>query len=162
MTILFGRTQEAFDVPFEPNRLGLEIESQTVQEAIEEVKLDAFNNDRFLLLAAYNGNANAGRYLEFFAGIDSSIAPILYAVAARVTDIVLATVSANATCTLQFLDVSPTVPVVLYTLTMTAQKRVVISGDPIFTIPSGAQLALRIGSGSIGRPHIYFNSSANT
>jgi hypothetical protein len=70
--LLFSRTQDAFGTPFQPNRtpgyggVPSEIESLTVQEAIEEVKQDAINNDRFILLASYNGNANSGRYLEFF------------------------------------------------------------------------------------------------
>jgi len=153
-------------IPFEPNRNGSEIGSENVQDAIEEVKLDALNNDRFLLLAAFNGNANAGRYLEYFTGIDSSIAPILYSVPARITDIVAATTSASATCTIQFVDIRVlATPVVLYTVTFNKVKRVVLDSTPdapLFLVPNDAQLAIRIGSGSINRPHIYFNSSANT
>ena len=67
--ILFGRTQLAVQTPFEPNRnpqwggsAGPSgIVSIDVQSAIEEVKAQAFANDRFLVLPNYGGNANTGR-----------------------------------------------------------------------------------------------------
>lgn len=169
MTILFGRTQAALDTPFEPNRnpgfggVPSELQSDNVQDAIEEAKQDALNNDRFILLTSYNGNANAGRWLEFFPGIDSSIAPILYPATARVIDIVAATTAPNATCTIEFVNIVTNV--VLFTLTFTNVKRVNLDGSPtspLFTIPANTQLGIRVGSGSINRPHMYFYSSAAT
>ena len=164
-------TPVALSVPFEPNRnpgfggVASELQSDNVQDAIEEAKQDAINNDRFILLASYGGNANAGRYLEFFNGINSSDAPILYSAEARVIDIIAATTANNATCTIQFLDIAPITPIVLYTLTFTAQKMVFADGTPLaplFIVPANTQLAIRIGTGSIAKPHLYLYSSAST
>ena len=54
---------------------------------------------------------------------------------------------------------------VLFTLTFAGVKRVNLDGSPtspLFTIPANTQLGIRVGSGSINRPHIYFYSSAAT
>lgn len=164
-------TPVAQSIPFEPNRnpgyggVPSGIMSDNVQDAIEEAKQDALNNDRFLLMASYNGNANAGRYLEFFNNIDSLIAPILFTAESKVIDIVAATTAASATCTIQFVDVAPTTPIVLYTLTFSNQKRVIDDGlpeSPLFTIPANTRLGIRIGTGSINRPHLYFYVSTST
>ena len=162
--IIFGRTQDAFATPFEPNRNGSNIESLTVQEAIEEAKKDALNNDRFLLLCSYNGNANAGRYLEFFSGIDSSIAPILlYAPARCLTLVIASTANSNGVVGIFDLNVSSTVPV--YTVSYGGTSRVVTIGTPlapIFNLAGNSLLALRITSGSANRPHVYMSLSAST
>jgi len=162
--IIFGRTQDAFQTPFEPNRNGSEIESLTVQEAIEEAKQDALNNDRFILLCSYNGNANVGRYLEFFSAIDSSIAPIFLAASAKcLTLVIAATANSNGTIGIFNLSVSSTTPV--YSISYGNTARVVRVGSaiaPLFSLPANSQIALRVTSGSANRPHVYFSLSAST
>ncbi len=168
MSIIFGRTQDAWGTPFEPNRLvggvSTEIESLTVQEAIEEAKRDALNNDRFLLLCSYNGNANAGRYMEFFSGIDSSIAPIYLKAPAKCLTMVLSS-TANSTGTVGVFNLAVSTTVPIYTISLTGTKRTIQAGDaitPLFVLPSDSEIALRVTSGSINRPHIYFSLSAST
>jgi hypothetical protein len=160
--VLFGRTQFAIQTPFEPLRnpgyggVPSPITSTETQSAIEEALTRAIANDAFLIFASYNGNANSGRNLEVFPGIDMSIAPIFLDANTNVTSIVAATTAANATCTIGFYNNTPAIPVLLYTVTFTAVKRVTLTGLPIFQIPSNAQLAIKIDSGSINRPHLYF------
>lgn len=153
---VFGRTQSAFATPFEsqPERANGYV-SKTVQEAIEETLALAVANDRLVILPSYNGNANAGRYLEIFRGIDMSIAPFDINTTAKCLFISARTTAANATCTIGFYDI--TTMTLLYTLTMTAQKQVVDQGTgaiPLFTLPNTGELGIKIDSGSINRPHL--------
>lgn len=167
MTILFGRTQDAYDTPFDnTNELAINagIESDNVFDAIIEAKNDALNNDRFLLLCSYNGNANTGRYLEFFNGIDSNNAPILLTASSKCLSIVIASTAIH-TASIGFfnLNVSSVTPV--YTASFVAQQRAVFIGTPtlpLFSLPANALLALRITSSSVNRPHVYFSLSAST
>jgi hypothetical protein len=170
MTVLFGRTQEAIDTPFTPNRnpgfggVPSEIESTNVQDAIEEAKLDALNNDRFLVLGSYNGNANVGRYVEFFPAISSFDAPIFLAASARCLSLVISA-TANTTATLGVfnLAVSSTVPI--YSATYNGTTRTSFIGSPaspLFSVPSNAQLAIRVTSGSASKPYLQISLSAST
>lgn len=170
MTIIFGRTQNALETPFEPNRnpgfggTPSEIESNNVQDAIEEAKNDALNNDRYIILCSYGGNANAGRTLEAFPGITMIEAPIYLPVSSKLlTTIVGAT--ANGTATVGFFNraVSTTVPV--FSVTLTAQRRRIIVAPPALPLavfPAGAELEVRVTSGSLSKPHVYFFLSAAT
>lgn len=162
--ILFGRTQSAFQVPFasEPERSN-GYSSKTTQEAIEETLALAVANDRLTLLPFYGGNAGVGRYLEIYSGIDMSEAPFGIAVASKALFLKARTTAANATCTIGFYDITPVTPTLLYTLTMTAEKSKTESGTalvPIFTLPAGGQLAIKIDSGSINKPHLILAMSA--
>lgn len=170
MTILFGRTQSASDTPFEPNRnpgfggVPSEISSNNVQDAIEEAKLDALNNDRFILLCSYNGNANVGRYLEFFPNIDSLTAPIFLAASSRCLSLVIAS-SALHTASIGFFDLNISTVTPIYTASYVNQQRVVFIGSPsspLFNVSANAQLAVRITANSVNRPHVYFSLSAST
>lgn len=170
MTILFGRTQAAIDTPFEPNRnpgyggVPSDIESQNVQDAIEEAKQDALSNDRFLLLCSYNGNANTGRYLEFFPNIDSNIAPILLAAPSKCLSLVIASTAIH-TASIGFFDLSVSSVTPVYTASFVAQQRVVFTGSPaspLFTLGTNALFAVRITANSVNRPHVYLSLSAST
>lgn len=160
--VLFGRTQSAFATPFEsePERAN-GYTSKNVQEAIEETLALAIANDRITILPFYNGNANTGRYLEIFPGIDTSLAPFDINTTLKCLFISARTTAANATCTIGFYDL--TGPTLLYTLTFTAQKQVVVQGTtllPLFTLPSTGELAIKIDSGSINRPHLIVGLSS--
>ena len=166
MGIIFGRTQSAVQTPFQPLRNpgygggASPLVSTETQSAIEESLARAIANDRYSLLFSYNGNANVGRYLEVFPGIDSSVAPILFPIATNVLFLVSATTAASETCTFGWYNIAPVTPVLLYTTTFTAQKRLIETGAPtLFSIPAGALLAMKVDSGAINRPHVYFSAS---
>lgn len=83
--ILFQRTQEAEDTPFEPLRnpgFGGDpspITSDEVQSAIEEVYQEAPGKlARYGVIAGYQGSTD-GQYLEFFRDITSNDVPFIFA-----------------------------------------------------------------------------------
>lgn len=170
MTILFGRTQNALETPFEPNRspgyggTPSEIESDNVQDAIEEAKNDALNNDRYIILCSYGGNASTGRSLEAFPSLPMSEAPIFLPVASKLLTLVIGA-SAASTVTVSFFNraVSTTVPV--YSTSLTAQTRKVVLGTPALPLAvfnASTELEVRITAGSANKPHVYFFLSAAT
>lgn len=151
------RTQLAWQTPFEstPERANGFV-SKNVQEAIEEALALAVSNDRIVLLPSYGGNANVGRYLEFWPTLDSLGSSVSLGTITKCLYLNFATVSANATCTIGFYNIQPATPVLLYTVTFTAVKQVIVSGTPavpLFTIPANGQLAVKIDSGSINKPY---------
>lgn len=163
-------TPVALSVPFEPNRnpgyggVASDIESVNVQDAIEEAKLDALSNDRFILLSTYNGNANTGRHLEFFSGIASNLIPINLFAETKLLTVVFSS-SANSTATLGFFDLNISSVTPVYTISLAAQNAVTDLANPaapnaIFS--SNARLAIRITAGSVNRPAVYFFLSAST
>ena len=154
--ILFGRTQEAINTPFDNSTNGFT--STEVQSAIEEAVVIAVSNDRFPIFFEYGGNANNGRYLEIFPGIDSQEAPFYTNTPARVITIVCATTAGSSNADIGFFDlaVSDTVP--LYTLDYAGNKRKIDAGTPatpLFTIPATGELAVRVTQGSVNKPHCY-------
>lgn len=162
-------TPVAFSVPFlsEPERSN-GFTSKNVQEAIEEALNLAILNDRYLVLCQYNGNANSGRLLEFYVGIDSEDAPLHFNGDAIVTSIIASTVGVNSDATLGFYDkfADPGFATPLYTLDMNNQKTVEVIAPPtvpLFTIPSTGELVVKVDSNSILKPHlqIIFSTSTN-
>lgn len=151
-------------IPFEPNRNGSDILSEDVQAAIEEAKADALANDRYIILGFYGGNALTGRYLEFFPGFDSNEAPIFLPVASKLLTIVAAS-SSNSTGTISFYDlnVSSTNPV--FSLSFNNEQRraaVTTPSSPLYVFAPNAKVAIRVSSGTINKPHVYFFLSAAT
>lgn len=145
----------ARSVPFDNSTNGFA--ATEVQSAIEEVSASSFAASKAFTFASYNGNANSGRYLEFFNGIDSSVAPIRVIGALNVVTIVARSTS-TSTCTIEYYDIAPVTPTLLYTQTFTAASEVVSIGStsvPLFTVPANGKLAIKIGSGSITKPHLY-------
>jgi hypothetical protein len=162
-------TPVAISVPFEPNRdpafgggpSGLQ--STNVQDAIEEAKRDALNNDRFVAFPSYGGNSNVGRYLEVWPGQASDSSPIFFSVAARLLGVTLQTTAANATCNVGIFDLNVSSTVPIYTVVMTAQKRVEYIGAPnLALISAGALIAIRVTSGSINTPTMQLTISSFT
>lgn len=161
-------TPVAFSTPFEsePERSNGFI-SKNVQEAIEEALALAISNDRYLVLAQYNGNANTGRLLEFYAGIDSDDAPLHFNGNTIVTSIICSTVGTSSNATIGFYDKlnDPGLATPLYTLDMNGQKFVEITvptTTPLFSIPSDGELLIKVDSNSIQKPHmqVIFSSQA--
>lgn len=159
----------AVSIPFEPNRnpgqggVASDISSTNVQDAIEEVKQDALANDRFLLLPNYGGNANTGRYLEFFPNQSSDGSPVYFSASARILSVTLQTVAASATCSVGIFDLNVSSVTPIYTIVMTAQKRVQYIGSPtLATLAANSLVAMRVISGSINTPTCQLTLSAST
>lgn len=170
MSIIFGRTQQAIQTPFEPNRNPQYggnpgpsgIVSQEVQSAIEEIKAQAFANDRFLILPNYGGNANVGRYLEFFTGQSSDVSPLFFTASANLLTVTLQTTAASATCNMGIFDLNVSSVTPVYTVVMNNQKRVQFTGSPLATISPNSLIAIRVTSGSINTPTMQLTLSAST
>lgn len=161
-------TQVALSTPFEPNRnpgfggVASGLQSTDVQNAIEEAKADAIANDLFLILPRYGGNANTGRYLEFYAGISSDIGPLYFSSSTNLLATVLQTTAATATCNMGVFDLNVSSVTPVYTVVMTAQKRVQYIGSPLAVFAAGSLIALQITSGSINTPICQLTLSAAT
>ena len=167
--LLASRTQLAIQTPFEPGRNpgysgGLEpFVSTDVQNAIEEALTRAISNDRFLVLSQYGGNANTGRYLEIFANAASDKSPIYFSASARLLTVTLQTTAANATCNVGIFDLNVSSVTPVYTVVMTAQKRVQYVGAPnLATLGAGSLMAIRVTSGAINTPTMQLTLSAST
>jgi len=164
----------SFSLPFEsePDRLNGFV-SKNAQDAIEEALALAIQNDRFLVLANYGGNANNGRILEFYPGLDSQEAPIVFgAGGAAVIAITAATTANSSNAEISFYDVAadPNLNSPLYTLDMNGQKTKTdigflgtpgVPAIPLFPMPPSGELAVKVSSSSIQKPHlqIVFSSS---
>lgn len=162
--ILFGRTQSALQTPFasDPDRIN-GYTSKDVQSAIEETLALAISNDRFVVLPSYKGNANVGRYLEIWPGIDSLTGPLSVGVAAKCLRLVLRA-RASGTATLGFYDVQTGTPSLLYTQTITAAIEKIDVGTavaPLFTVPATGKLAMKIDSGSLNKPTLLIALSSS-
>jgi hypothetical protein len=145
--------QVATSVPFDNSVNGFN--SDNVQDAIEEVQAHTFENSKGFIFCSYNGNGNVGRYLEFFSGIDSSIAPLKVIGSLDILTIVTRTTASNATCTIGFYDIATT-PTLLYTVTFSKAKEVINTDTILFTLPANGELAIKVDSGSINKPYMYF------
>ena len=159
-------TPVAESVPFqsEPDRHN-GFTSKEVQSAIEEALALAISNDVFMTFAQYGGNANKGRHLEWYYGIDSEDAPLYFPKGSNVITIVASAVSTSSGI-LGFFDntISSTIP--LYTVDYNGNKRVYVEGtaiNPLFVVDAGGEIEVRVVSGSISKPHIQvvFSSSLN-
>lgn len=159
----------AIAIPFEPDRdpqyggtAGPSgILSINVQDAIEEAKADALANDRFLLLTHYGGNANVGRYLEWYPAEASLTSPVYFSSGARLLNITCQTTAAAATCTIGIFDVNVSTVTPVYSFSMTAQKRVIFIGAPtLATFATNALIAVRVTAGSINSPQMQVTFSA--
>jgi len=155
--VLFGTTiPDAADVPYDDSVTMFGVDN--VQEAIESIIPLVTETSKAFTFCSYNGNANAQRWLEFFNGIASDDAPITVIGALNIRAIVARTVASSATCTIGFYNVAPVTPVLLYTVTMAGVKEVVLSAPSpgLATLPAGGKLAVKVDTGSISKPHLYF------
>lgn len=153
-------SQVSKSLPFDVSTtLGAQINKPNAQEAIEYVYNIAQSSSRAFVLCSYGGNANVGRYLEMFPAIPMNEAPLEVVGEFKVLAVFAATVATTATCTLGFYNITPTTPVLLHTCTFVAQKTHTETGtssSPVFTLPAGGRLAIKVDSGSISKPHLYF------
>lgn len=153
--LLFGRTQDAWGTPFDntdPNAILIGISSNTVQEAIIEVKQDAIDNDRYPFQAQYGGNANTGRYLEIFSGLASyPDAPFIFPENSRVRTVSIGRVG-TSTVTFGFFRTTNLVTPV-FSLSLAGQSRALFTGltQNFF---AGDELAIRVTAGSCNKPFL--------
>lgn len=140
----------ASGIPFDPELSGMI--SSDANSAIIEAYQNAAGTSKGYIFAYFNGNANVGRWFEFFPGIDSNEAPLYTDSTIEIVEIVAATTAISATCTIGFYNLTT----LLYTLTFTAEKRRIVSASPIFTLPATGDLKIKVDSGSISKPHLYF------
>ena len=159
-------TPVAFSTPFlsEPDRSN-GFTSKNVQEAIEEALERAISNDRFLLLSQYGGQANNGRVLEIFAGLDSEEAPVNFDSSAKILTITCSTTSNNSNAELGLFDViaDPGLATPLYTFNMDGNKTKTDLGtalSPLAVFPAGGALTIAVVSGSIQKPHMQITFSS--
>jgi hypothetical protein len=157
--IPFWKLRRALYEIFDPGTSGMV--STNSEDAIKEANQKADDADRFYVFASYGGNAGVGRYLEVFSNINMLDAPLESPEILSILTIVARTTDAAATCTIGFYNIQPVTPVLLYTVTFSAQKKVTLTAtlaSPLFVLPAGGQLAIKIDSGSIGKPHVYFTA----
>jgi len=145
-----SQTGVAAEIPYDNTGTGLT--GSTVQEVITEIATSSIIT-RTTTLWYYGGNANTGRYLELFPALPSNEAPLSNIGASYAEKIIVRTTSVTATCTIGFYNIQPVTPVLLYTATMTAQKKLGLTGT-LFTLPAGGELAILVDTGSINKPHI--------
>jgi len=162
-------SQVALSTPFEPNRNPQyggnagpsNITSIEVQSAIEEVKAIALSATVFLALSHYGGNANVGRYTEWYPSEASDVSPIYLTIPTNMRSVTCQTTAANATCTIGVFDLNVSSVTPCYTIVMTAQKRVSYTGAPNLCIfAANALVAIRILTGSINTPELQITFSA--
>lgn len=155
MKMFFKAVQNAWTTAFDiTTTIGAQINKLTVQEAIEFTYNLVTSSSRSFTQFSYGGNANTGRYLEFFPAIDTNEAPLYVVNALSVYSIVARTTAVNATCTIGFYNDTT----LLHTITFSAVKQVIVTATPptpIFTLPATGQLKVKIDSGSIAKPHLY-------
>jgi len=150
-------TPVARSVPFDNSIALLPANPTDVQAAIEALRAEIADSSKAFTFCQYNGNAGTGRFLEFFAGIGSNDAPLRVIGPLSVLTIVARTTATSATCTIGFYNYTPAIPVLLYSLTFSAQKEVTLDNPAsLFVVPANGTLVIKIDSGSIAKPHLYF------
>ena len=81
MTLLFGRTQDAYGTPFDPtdpNAVAANFSSNTVQAAIIEARNEAPGQaSRYNLFFGFDGSAGTTRWLEQSKSIPSNTSPFV-------------------------------------------------------------------------------------
>lgn len=127
---------------------------QTTPFKLNDIVSGLANAGRWFLLHSYNGNAGVGKFLDIFPNQDSDEAPLYVpSVPLKVINIV-ARATALSTGTIGYYNNTT----LLYTLTYTNQTEVIINGSalsPLFTVPVGGRLNMKLTSGTVQKPHIY-------
>lgn len=154
--IIFGRTQDAHQTPFDatdPAAIAANIESTDVFNAIIEVKEDAINNDRYPVFCSYNGNANVGRRLEIWSGIASDQAPLILPENSKIVAYSFgATAAATGTIRIRNITTNTTVLDIIFS----AQISSTAVGLLLPIQPALSRIEIFIASGSFNKPYGVF------
>lgn len=124
--------------------------SDDAQDAIEEARDVASSASRGPTVCGFDGNANVGRWLEFYSNNPSNNNPFIVAEASELVAVSIVTSSSSTTGTVTiYLNSSP-----IQTISLAAQKKNSIKGlAHLFTDLD--ELSVQVTSGSIQRPNIF-------
>lgn len=135
-------------VPFDNTSNGFT--ATNAQTAIEEAYLTAANASRGPTIAAFDGTASTGRWLEFYSNNPSDTNPFILAEPAELIAVSIVTSTATATGTVTIYRNG----VAIQTISLTAQKKNSVSGLA-HALSTLDEISLRVTSGSISRPQVY-------
>jgi hypothetical protein len=117
----------------------------------------AQTNDRYAIIATYNGNANAGRHLEFFPGQGSDSAPFTVPELSYIRVLIL-TATSNSTGTVSVFTSSDLItPIRQISLSNEMYKKSIIA----VPLLADDRIVVRVTAGSISKPSLitYFQNS---
>jgi len=135
-------------IPFDNSINGFT--ASNAQTAIEEAKTVAANASRGPTIAAFDGSASTGRWLEFYNNNPSDNNPFIVAEPAQLVAVSIVTSAGSATGTVTIYKNG----VSLQTISLAAQKKNAVSGLA-HNLVSLDELSLQVTSGSITRPQVY-------
>ena len=145
------KSEVALSLPFDKTTtIGAQINRDNTQDAIERVFSLVTSSSRSFTFCQYNGNAGAGRYLEFISGNSSDGGPF---VCIYPLLIVGCSIAANASTTASvgvYLKVG-TVYTLLTSVSLTAQT-VNYTSNLNIPMSAGDQISIKVISGSISKP----------
>lgn len=141
-----------WSIPFESEVDGRDNDffSDNVQEAIEEARSRAFQNDRYSIPFNYTGNAGPGKWLFSFFGLDSQEAPFVFP---EKSDLLTATLITDSPDTgvlglFQFPDtVTP-----IYTFALNNERVKTFEIDPPLEFVGLDEIGAKVISGNLSKP----------
>lgn len=154
--IIFGRTQDAHQTPFDatdPAAIAAGISSIDVFNAIIEAKQDSLNNDRYPVFCSRNGNTGANVRLQIWSGIDSNVAPLILPEASRLVAYSFG-VTAAATGAIAIRNI--TTNTVIVTVPFTAQTSVTAINLTTPVQPALSLIEVYVANGSFNKPYGVF------
>lgn len=159
-TLLFGRTQDCIQTPFEASRNpdvsgGVSpITSTDAQSAIEEAYYAAVTQSatvaRFLLIAGFDGNGSTGRWLEIGDNSASNLIPFVFPRAGVISELSLRTNGNSTTTATIFRNGVSTGQ----TISTAGTSQAALTGLNI-SFTALQTLSVQITAGSSNRPHVF-------
>jgi len=109
------------------------------------------------VLCSYNGNANTGRYLEFWPGQASLKSPFTIIVDSLLLGVSLRS-TASTTVTVDLVNIATSA--VIYSISLSASQTNSATNLNI-PIPAGTEVGVSVSSGSVNKPHMAYYFSAS-
>lgn len=157
---VFGRTQQAIQTPFEPNRNPdynggvspfISVEAQVaIEEAYYRAIQFAETVARFLLIAGFDGNGSTGRWLEIGDNSASNLIPFVWPRAGFISELSFRT-NGVSTCTATIFKNGVSTG---QTISTVAAAQATITGLTL-AFAAGDTLSIQITAGSANRPHVF-------
>ena len=137
--------------------------SDNVQEAIEEARASAYANDRYPIGCSYGGNANVGRYLEPFTGLNFIDAPFVTPEDSKIITATLNTVDSSGSFSIGFFKSTDLVNPIL-TLALNDGVSTQTYSNLTTLVDGGAKILIRVTTGSRLKPslRVWFNTLGTT
>jgi hypothetical protein len=142
------QSQVARGTPFDPTNTGFT--SINVQDAIVESYNTAIEKARFALPAAFDANANTGRWLEWFKSVDSQTSPFVMPRDSQVAELSLSNANTTATATVSLFKNG----VFIQSISLAAEQYTTITGLSVM-FNAGDELSIQVTSGTLTRPIIF-------